>query len=183
MKNLEMEAQEREILFIKGEEERRKIFDKLYREQDELKEIEIKDHFEAREVKLNDFRNQAFFDETDNDGKIAVKHGHNDDSTDDEFFEMPLPAPPNKKTPSDENEDVLSRESSSGKMQGTPKVENTSSVFTFPPVTRPETRPHFYTSQLPPDPHRPPSLSELISAEKPDPALTPPVKIYRQSDL
>lgn len=178
-----MEAQEREILFIKGEEERRRIFDKLYREQDEQKEIEIKEHFEAQEVKSNDFRNQAFFDEMDNDGKAALKDQYHDDSTDDEFFEMPLPPPPNKKTSTDEDEGVLSIASSSGRMQGTPKVENTPSVFTFPTVTRPETRPHFYTSQLPPDPHRPPSLSELISAEQPDPALTSPVKIYRQSDL
>lgn len=183
MKNLEMEAQEKEIYFIKGEEERRKILDKLHREQDEQREIGINDDFEAQEVKLNEFRNQAFLDEID--GKSALKERHNGDSTDDEFFEMPLPPPSNRETSTDDNENALSGAASgSGRMQETPKVENTPSVFTFPTVTRPETLPHFYTSQLPPDPHRLTSLSELISAEKPEPALTSPVKkIYRQSDL
>lgn len=184
IKNLEAEAQEKEIYFIRAEEERRKIFEKLY-SSDEQKEIEINEHFEAQEVKLNEFRNQTILNEMDKERKTSLSEHHKDDSTDDEFFEMPLPRSPNEKNSIDENENACSEASCSAKMQETPKFENTASVFTFPSETGPKTPlPHFFPRKPLQQPPEPQSLSDSTPTGKIDPALTFPVKkVYHQSDL
>lgn len=189
-KNLELEIAEKEIYFAEVEKQRQQIYEKMYRDH-AAKEIEINEHLKEREDKLNDLQvwpNQILVNEIDGLTK-AAENVHHDDSTDDEFFEMPLPpipTSPNERTSIDENEDISAKISLTAVIHETPKVDNTSSVFLFPSPTRPAP-PIPFTLMNPPA--KPTSTSIPISPLPGASALTQPAslsnppKAILQSDL
>lgn len=174
MKNLEREAKEKEIYFAELEQQRQKIYSKMYDDQHQ-KEIEIVKHLAEQEEKLIDSELQAnqIQSKLIDGGEKNVQIDHDGDSTDDEFFEMPLPPVPTASPKSGklsifDNEGVMPSAPSTSKIQDTPKVDNISSAFTFPPISNhPLTIPlqqsqrewRFDPLPLPPVPPRPASLS------------------------
>lgn len=174
-KNLEAEAKEQEIYFAELEQERQKIYSKMYDDQHQ-KEIEIVKYLAEQEEKQSNSPLQAnLIQSMLIDGRekpVQIDH-HNGDSTDDEFFEMPLPALPTPSPKSSklsifDNEGVLPSAPPTSKIQDTPKIDNITSTFTFPPISNhsaptPSTQTprewKFDPLSLPHVPPRPPSLS------------------------
>lgn len=155
-KNVEIEAREKEICFAELEKERQRIIDKMYHDHQQ-KEIEIVKYLGEQEAKLaaqSPRPNQIQSNAIDGDFKVEqIDHG---DSTDDEFFERPLPpipSPPSLKSGQlsiIDNEKISSQ--TSRIIQETPKVENTSSIFIFPEVPIRPLLPHSPTQPTVADP-------------------------------
>lgn len=167
-KNAEIEAMEQEALLAELEKQRLTIYQQMYDEHHQ-KEMEF---FEEREEKLNDS-----IDVQSNviDAKAKVLHiDQRDDSTDDEFFEMPLPpvplpSPMSGKLSIIENEDIpLSATPSTLKINETPKVSNNDSSFKYPEQpTRPAPSPPVKKSFSPPLPTVPPRPKSLSPPNSP----------------
>lgn len=188
-RNLEIEAAEEEIRFAELEAQRQKIYSKMYDEHHQ-KEIEIAAHLEKLEAE-----NPALTE--------VVQIDHHGDSTDDEFFEMPLPPVPAVGTSSPtsgqvsitDNEELPSITPSTSKVEDTPKVDNAG--FRFPPQpTRPAPLPplhipkpqptraapappkkYFDPTSLPPVPPRPSSASTQTTPPADERDSVPPVII------
>lgn len=148
-KNVEAEVLEKEIYFAELEAERQRIVDKMNHENQQ-KEIEIVKYLdEPAQSSSNQIQSNAI------DGDFKVEQIDPGDSTDDEFFERPLPPVPSPPSLKSGQLSIIDNETISSQtsriIQETPKVENTSSIFNFPEAP---TRP-----LLPPFPPRPPSLS------------------------
>lgn len=162
-KNLEIEQKEKEIHFTAMEEQRNKIYQKLY-EEHHRKEIEIAELFDEKDAKHNDSQSQPNQIQSKViDGVAQFDHG---DSTDDEFFEMPLPPLP-QTPPRTGKLSIIDNESVvpvTG-VHETPKIDNISSKFKFPPspTGKPPSPPVKIKSPaspvLPPIPPRPSSIS------------------------
>lgn len=167
-KNLETEAKEKEMYFAELERERQEIVERMYGD-DRRKEIEIVKYLEERE-KLDASPNQIQSNVIDVDKKLE-QIDHHGDSTDDEFFEMPLPPVPSTSSPQSGKLSITDNEKispSTARIQETPKVDNTINVFNFPPQpTRPAPPPPGIKGlnplPLPPVPPRPSSASPPIS--------------------
>lgn len=163
-KNLEIEQNEREIHFAAMEEQRQKIYQKLY-EEHHRKEIEIAESFDEKDAKLNDSQSQPNRIQSIVIDGVAQFDQHGD-STDDEFFEMPLPPLP-ESPPKTGKTSIVDNESavpSSAMAHETPKIDNGTSRFKFPPsptrkAPSPPEKKKFDASTLPPVPPRPSSIS------------------------
>lgn len=182
-KNLELEVKENEIYFAELEKQRQKIYDKMYKDH-QTKEIEINEYLRLQEGNPNAlqlFPNQIFVNEIDGLKKAAM-NDHHDDSTDDEFFEMPLPpipSSPTEKCSLDGNENVSPTSLLTAKIEETPKVENTSSIFNFsqPFKAAPPTQ-----SDLDSSPITPRQSSDPMASNESSTASSPQ-KVMLQSDL
>lgn len=153
---MEIEEKEKEIHFAAMEEQRQKIYQNLY-EEHHRKEIEIAELFDEKDNSKSR-PNQIQSNVIDELAKID-QHG---DSTDDEFFEMPLPpipqSPPRTgKLSIVDNAEVAAVTAS---VQETPKVNNLPNKFKFP---LPLGKKKFDASILPPIPPRPSSISPPTS--------------------
>ena len=152
---MEIEEKEKEIHFSAMEEQRQKIYQNLY-EEHHRKEIEIAELFDEKDNSKSR-HNQIQSNVIDELAKID----HQGDSTDDEFFEMPLPSTPQSpprtgKLSIVDNSEVVALTA----VQETPKVNNVSNKFKFP---LPLGKKKFDASTLPPVPPRPSSISPPIS--------------------
>lgn len=178
-KNSDIEEKEKEIYFAELEKQRQKIYQQLYAEH-HRKEIEIAELIDERRYeRLNDPQSQPNQIQSNViDG--VVKIDHHGDSTDEEFFEMPLPplppsSPKSGKLSIIDNEEVPF---STSQAQNTPKVSNITSSFKFPPSPTRKApslpiKTNFSSSSLPPVPPRPSSIS---------PPQSPKTKITDQRD-
>lgn len=154
---MDIDEKEKEIHFAELEKQRQQIYQQLY-DDHHRKEIEIDEMFNEK----NDAKSQSNQIQSNLIDGIA-QIDHQGDSTDDEFFEMPLPPlPPSSpkigNLSIDDNESVLSLA-----IQQTPKVINTTRSFKFPPSpTRKAPSPP--PSSPPPIPPRPSSASPTNEA-------------------
>lgn len=166
-KNIEIDEKEKEIYFEEMEKERQQIYQKLYDEH-HRREIEIAELFvDDRDGKFKDLQsppNQIQSKLIDGVANID----HQGDSTDDEFFEMPLPPLPQcSSSPKSEKLSIIDNEEvspSTARIQETPKVSNVTASFKFPPsptrkAPSPSIKTSFDSSSLPPVPPRPSSIS------------------------
>lgn len=174
-KNLEIDEKEKEIYFAEMEKQRQQIYQKLY-EEHHRREIEIAELFDEQDGKRNDSQSRP--NQIQSKLIDGVAHiDHQGDSTDDEFFEMPLPPLP-QSSPKSGKLSIIDNEEispSTSIVQETPKVDNITNSFKFPPPPsrKPPTPPvakTFVASSLPPVLPRPSSISPPTSPknEKPD---------------
>lgn len=174
-KNLEIEAAEKEIYFAELETQRQKIYSKMYDEHHQ-KEIEIEAYLEERAEKL-DAVNPLQSCVTDEVVQIDHRDG---DSTDDEFFEMPLPpvpletsSPRSGQISITDNEELPSVTSSElPVVDETPKVDNVG--FRFPPQpTRPAPLPPLFMPQPRPIRTAPQIIKKPFDPSSPPPPIPP----------
>jgi hypothetical protein len=163
-KNLEIEQNEKEIHFAAMEEQRQKIYQKLY-EEHHRKEIEIAELFDEKDTKHNESQSQPNQIQSKVIDGVAECDQHGD-STDDEFFEMPLPPLPESPPKTGKLSIIDNAEAVpvTASVQETPKVDNVLSRFKFPPsptgkAPSPPTKKKYHASSLPPVPPRPSSIS------------------------
>lgn len=133
-KNVEAEAREKEIYFAELEKQRQQIVDKMYHDHQQ-KEIEIVKYLDEQEEKLaQSSTNRIQSNAIDGDFKVE-QIDHHGDSTDDEFFEMPLPPVPTTPSPKSGKLSIIENENVSAQtlaIEATPKIENTLNIFNFP---------------------------------------------------
>jgi hypothetical protein len=155
-RNEQIAVAERESLLAQLEEKRKTMYEKIQAEHRQ-REKEISEYFERQEKQ---FKEEELKASTSQSKSIEI----GGDSTDDEFFEMPLPPlPASEEQMSVIDNEAVGRQSSVTKFHGTPKIENVSPLFQYPP-------PHL-SSTIPPQTR----MTDDSLKMKFDPLSLPPV--------
>lgn len=142
-KNSEAETKEKEIYFAELEKERQQIYENMYGEQQrmEIDSVKYLEEHRPEIVDTSQFRsNQIPSNVIDDEKRIEKIYQGDENETDDEFFEMPLPpvpaiSPKSGKLSITDNEGISVSPSTSiptSTSQETPKANNIDSVFSFP---------------------------------------------------
>lgn len=155
--NLEAETKEREVQLARLEDERQKIYETLFAE-DDRKEVETVKSLQEHKEKILDAPHvcsiQIRSDVIDDDRKGEEKLDP-DDGTDDELFEMPLPPIPQVSSPNEKLSSIIDNEGVSPSMnqviQTFPSIrpfQDEIDVESFPsPVVRPANSPSTLTKE------------------------------------